>query len=96
MKPNKRNGVVILDQKLGNTVLQEIILNTSKLKKLENDPTLKPKPSLKRFLHKLKQKKFFDKNNMINCILLVLTLLAPIVLAKCTYFPLLIYFLNFV
>ena len=33
MKPNKGNGVVILDQKLYNNVIKEIISDTSKLEK---------------------------------------------------------------
>ena len=59
MKPNKGNGVVILDQKLYNIAIEEIILDTSKFKKLDEDPTLKPGASQQRFLHKLKQKKLF-------------------------------------
>ena len=60
MKPDKGNGVVILDQKLYNHAIEEIISDTSKLKKLNEDPTLKSEASLQRFLHKLKQKNFFN------------------------------------
>ena len=41
MKLDKRNGVVILDQKLYNNAIEEIISDTSKFKKLNEDPTLK-------------------------------------------------------
>ena len=38
MKPDKRNGVVILDQKLYNNAIEEIISDTSKFEKLSDDP----------------------------------------------------------
>ena len=59
MKHNKRNGVVILDQKVYNNSVQEIIPETYKFEKLNEDPTLKREASLQRFLRKLKQKTFF-------------------------------------
>ena len=59
MKPDKRNGVVILDQKLYNNAIEEIISDTSKFKKLNEDRTLKREASLQLFLHKLKQKRIF-------------------------------------
>ena len=52
MKPDKGNGVVILDWKLYNTTIQEIIADTSKFEKLNEDPTLKSEASLQRFLQK--------------------------------------------
>ena len=58
MKPNKGNGVVILDQKLYNNTIKDIISDTSKFLKLSEDPTLKREASLKRFLRKLKQKNY--------------------------------------
>ena len=58
MKPDKGNEVVILDRKLYNHAIEEIISDTSKLKKLNEDPTLKREASLQHFLHKLKQKNF--------------------------------------
>ena len=58
-KPNKGNGVVILDRKLYNNAIEEIISDTSKFKKLNEDPTLKREASLQHFLHKLKHKKLF-------------------------------------
>ena len=39
MKPDKGNGVVILDQKLYDNAIQEIISDTSKFEKLNEDPT---------------------------------------------------------
>ena len=41
MKPDKGNGVVILDRKLYDNAIQEIISDTSKFKKLNEDPNLK-------------------------------------------------------
>ena len=96
-KLDKENGVVILDQKFYNIVIEGIISDTSKFEKLSEDPTLKCEASLQRFLRKLKQKKtFLMKSNMINCILLVLLLLVSMVLLKCTNSSLVIHFLNFV
>ena len=59
-KPDKGNGVVILDQKLYNKANEKIILDTCKLEQLNEEPTLKREASLQRFLHKLKQKNFFN------------------------------------
>ena len=39
-KPDKGNGVVILDQKLYNIATQKIISDTSKFRKLDEDPYL--------------------------------------------------------
>ena len=72
MKPDKGNGVVILDQKLYKNATEEIIKDTSKFEKLNLDPTLKREAS--RFFRKLKQKNVLMKFNMINYILLVLLL----------------------
>ena len=57
-KPEKGNAVVILDQKLYNIAIQEIISDTSKFEKLKEDRTLKREASLQRFLRMLKQKIF--------------------------------------
>ena len=61
-KPDKGNGVVILDRKLYDNTIQELISDTSKFEKLNEDPNLKREASLQRFLHKLKQKNFFNEN----------------------------------
>ena len=94
-KPDKGNGVVILDRKLYNNAIEEIISGSSKFEKLNEDPTLKREASLQHFLRKLKQKTFLMKLNMISCILLVLLLLVSMVLLKSTNSPLVIHFLNF-
>ena len=61
-KPDKGNGVLILDRKLYDHAIQELISDTFKLEKLKEDSTLKRKSSLQRFLHKLKQKIYFNEN----------------------------------
>ena len=61
MKPDKGNGVLILDHKLYNNAIEEIISDSSKFEKLNEDLTLKRKVSLQRFLRKLKQKNFFNE-----------------------------------
>ena len=45
-KPGKGNRVVILDRKLYNNAIEEIISDTSKFEKLNEDPTLKREASL--------------------------------------------------
>ena len=90
MKPDKGDGVVILDRKLYNNAIVEIISDTSKFEKLSEDPTLKREALLECFLHKLKQK------NMISCILLALLLLVCMVLLKCTNSSLVIHFLTLI
>ena len=60
-KPDKGNGVVILDRKLYNNAIEEIVSDTSKFEKFSEDPTLKLEASLQRFLRKLKRKIFFNK-----------------------------------
>ena len=62
-KPDKGNGVVILNRKLYDNAIQKIISDTSKFKKLHEDPPLKREASLQRFcFNKLKQKNFFNEN----------------------------------
>ena len=60
-KPDKGIGIVILDRKLYNNAIEEIISDSSKFEKLNEDPTLKREASLQRFLRKLKQKNFFNE-----------------------------------
>ena len=52
-KPVKGNGTVILVQRLYNNTIQEIISDTSKFEKLNEDLILKRETSLQRFLQKL-------------------------------------------
>ena len=61
MKPDKWNGVVMLDRKPYNNATEEIISDTFKFEKLNQDPTLKREASLQRFLRKLKEKNFFNE-----------------------------------
>ena len=63
-KPDKRNGIVILDRKLYDNAIEEIISDTSKFEKLSEDPTLERAASLQRFLCKLKQKNDNEYNKM--------------------------------
>ena len=49
MKPDKGNGVVILDQKLYDNAIQKIISDTSKFGKLDEEPTAKREVSPQRF-----------------------------------------------
>ena len=81
-KPNKGNGVVILDRELSDNAIQKRISDTSKFEKLNEDPTLKREASIQRFLRKLKQKNFLMQMSIINCILLFLLLLVSMALLK--------------
>ena len=58
-KPNKGNGVVILDRKLFDNATQKIISDTSKFEELDEYPIVKLEGSIQRLLHKLKQKQLF-------------------------------------
>ena len=95
-KPDKGNVIVIWNQKLYNNTIEEIISDTSKFEKLNEDTTLKREASLQRFYVSWYKKTFLMKLDMINCIFLVLLLLVFMVLLKCTDSPLVIHFLNFV
>ena len=96
-KAVKGNGVVILDRKLYDNAIQELISDTSKFEKLNEDPTLKREASLQRFLRKLKQKNFFNENEYDK---LYPSGSAParasMVLRKSTNSHLVIHFLNLV
>ena len=61
-KPDKGNGVTILDRKLYDNANQGIISDTSKFEKLNEDLALQREASLQHFLRKLKQKNFFKGN----------------------------------
>ena len=90
-KPDKGNRVVILDRKLYDNALQEMISDNSEFEKFSEVPIFKREASLQQILKKV----FLTKMNMINCILLVLLLLISMVLLKCKNFPLVIRLLNF-
>ena len=93
MKPDKRNEVVFLDQKLYDNTIQEIISDTSKFRKLNEDSTLKREASLQCFVRMIP---FLMKLNVLNCILLALFLFVFMELLKCTNSLLVIHSLNFV
>ena len=48
-KPDQGHGFVLLDWKLYNNAIEEILSDTSKFEKLNEDPSLKREASLKRF-----------------------------------------------
>ena len=54
IKPDKGNGVAILDRKFYSNAIEQIISDTSKYKMLNEDPILKREVSLR----KLKEKSF--------------------------------------
>ena len=87
-KLDEGNGLV--DLKVYDNIIQEIISDTSKFEKLNKDPTLRREASLQCFLRKLKQN-FFNEIEYDKLFLLV-----SMVILKSTNFPLLIHFLNFV
>ena len=95
-KPNKGNGGVILDRKLYDNAIQEIISDTSKFEKLNEDPTLKCEASLQRFLRKLKHKNFFNENEYDKLYPSGSALALIYGTPKMYNFPLAIQFLNFV
>ena len=57
-KPDKGNGVVILDRKLYNNAIQETISDASKFEKLNEDPTLKREASIQTFLQQKTLRKY--------------------------------------
>ena len=57
-KPDKGNGVVILDRKLYNNAIEEIISDAFKFEKLSEDVTLKREASLQRFYVSWNKKAF--------------------------------------
>ena len=61
-KFDKGNRDVILDWKLYDKAIQRSISDIAKFEKLDEDPTLKLEPLLQRFLRKLKQINFLNKN----------------------------------
>ena len=59
-RPDKGNGIVILDRKEYINMMHDIIKDTTKFKLLNNDMTLSRESKLKRFLLSLKKKGFFN------------------------------------
>ena len=62
VRPDKGSGVVILDRDIYDRKILEIINDTTKFKKLEDNPTLTREGQLQRFLRKIKDKNLFDEN----------------------------------
>ena len=98
-KPDKGNGVVILDRKLYDNPTQEIITKLN-LKSSMKTQLWNVKLHYNVFYVSCNKKTFLTKMNMINCMLQVLIncilLLLSIVLLKFTNFLLVIHFQNFV
>ena len=62
LKPDKGNGVVILDRNIYLDSCFNILNDKSKFKLLDNDPTLLREGRLKRFISQLKKKRSIDAN----------------------------------
>ena len=60
LKPDKGNGVVVMDRSNCNQGLQKIIRDHTKLKQLKEDQTLKREKMLQRLLRKLKDNGHLD------------------------------------
>ena len=61
-KPDKGNGVIIVDRNLYISSLYDIVNDTSKFLKLPSDPTITREGKLQRFVRTLKNKGFFTKD----------------------------------
>ena len=62
-KPDTGNEVVILHRNFYNNTIQEIISDTSKFEKLNENSTLKREALLQRFLHNWKHKNFSNEHD---------------------------------
>ena len=62
MKPDKGNGVVIMDRAVYSECLLDIVKDTKKFRKCNTDPTLFREGQLQRFLRTLKKKGFFTND----------------------------------
>ena len=62
-KPDKGNGVVIMDRKSYIEKMLNILSDPSKFRKLDVDPTLKREGQLQRFLRTLKGSKFINSSD---------------------------------
>ena len=65
-RPDKGNGVVILDRQFYMSKIYDIVNDESKFLKLSSDPTLRRERKLQRFLRILKNKDFFTKEQYDN------------------------------
>ena len=82
VRPDKGSGVLILDRDIYDRKILEIINDTTKFKKLEDNPTLTREGQLQRFLRKVKDKIFLMKIRIRKFILVVLNLLLFTVFLK--------------
>ena len=65
-RPDKENGVVLLDREYYNKLIYDIISDTGKFKKLSKDPTIQRESKLQRYLRKIKAKGFFTDDLTYN------------------------------
>ena len=59
MKPDKGNGIVVMDKRIYLVKMYQKLADESKFKKLSNDPTILCEGKLRRFLRNLSKKGFF-------------------------------------
>ena len=81
-KPDKRNGVVIVDRIFYMSTMYGIVNDTSKFLKLRSDPTIFRENKLQKFLRSLKNKDFFTKDIYDNIYLCGLNRLGYIVIPR--------------
>ena len=62
MRPDKGNGVVVLDKVVYNKAMVDLLRDNSKFKKLECDLTLRREGQLQRFLRNLKKNGLLNSN----------------------------------
>ena len=68
LKPEKGNGVVILNKKDYNKGILDIVDDADKFKVLDNDPTISREGKLQRFVRGLKKKVKIDKTSTVKFI----------------------------
>ena len=66
MRPDKGNGVVVMDRNVYNQKMYELIDDRTKFRKLDNDPTILREGQLQRYLRNLKKLGFFDEKSYEN------------------------------
>ena len=60
IRPDKRNGVVVMDKVIYNQQMYALLSDKNKFKKLSEDPTKLREGQLQRYLRELKKKQFLD------------------------------------
>ena len=60
LRPDKGNGIVVLDKLAYNNAISDLLSDDTKFKKLQSDPTLRREGQLRRYLRKLKKNGVFD------------------------------------